>query len=86
MQSNPVLATIVEAVPALLGYVDTDERYRFNNAAYEQWFGRPASDVAGRHIREVLGDAVYAAITPHVRAALAGRRDSFDSTMTYRDG
>jgi PAS domain S-box-containing protein len=86
MQSNPVLATIVEAVPALLGYVDTDERYRFNNAAYEQWFGRPASEVAGRHIREVLGDAVYAAITPHVRAALTGRRVSFDSTMTYRDG
>ena len=86
MQSNPFLATIVEAMPALLGYVDADERYRFTNSAYERWFGRSTAQTIGRHIREVLGDAVYAAITPHVRAALDGQRVSFDSTLTYRDG
>jgi PAS domain S-box-containing protein len=86
MHSNTQLEFIIEAVPALIGYVDTDERYRFNNSAYEQWFGRPVADVTGRHVREVLGDAVYAAITPHVQAALSGRLVTFESAMVYGDG
>ncbi len=86
MQSNTRLEFIIEAVPALIGYVDTEERYRFNNHAYEQWFGRPVSDVVGRHVREVLGDAVYAVIAPHVRSALSGRLVTFESSLAYRDG
>ena len=86
MHSNTRLEFIVEAAPALIGYVDADERYRFNNSAYEEWFGCPTRDVAGRHIRDVLGEAVYTVIEPHVRAALAGRRVTFDAALTYRDG
>jgi len=86
MHSNTRLEFIIEAVPALIGYVGTDERYRFNNRAYEQWFGRPSSEAAGRHVREVLGDAVYAAIAPHVKAALSGRLVTFESSLAYRDG
>ena len=86
MRSDTRLGFIVEAVPALIGYVGTDERYRFNNVAYEQWFGRPVGDVVGRHIREVLGEAVYDAIAHHVREALAGRRVTFESALTYADG
>ena len=86
MRIDTRLGFIVEAVPALIGYVGTDERYRFNNVAYEQWFGRPVGDVVGRHIREVLGEAVYDAIAHHVREALAGRRVTFESALTYADG
>ncbi|MGH7388073.1 MAG: ATP-binding protein [Candidatus Rokuibacteriota bacterium] len=86
MHSNTQLEFIIEAVPALIGYVDREERYRFNNHAYEQWFGHPVSEVAGRHLREVLGDEVYRAITPHVQAALSGRLVTFESSMLYRDG
>jgi PAS domain S-box-containing protein len=86
MHSNTRLEFIVEAVPALIGYVDADERYRFHNSAYEQWFGPPARDIGGRHVRDVLGDAVYEIIAPHVRAALGGRRVTFESALPYRDG
>jgi PAS domain S-box-containing protein len=86
MHSNTQLEFIIESVPALIGYVDADERYRFNNSAYQQWFGCPPSEIAGRPVREVLGEAAYAVIAPHVRTALAGRLVSFESSMTYRDG
>ena len=86
MRSHTRLEFIVEAVPALIGYVGTDERYRFNNGAYEQWFGLPTGAIVGRHLREVLGEAVYAAIAPHVRAALAGQHVTFESRLTYGDG
>src|SRR5215510_8342254 len=86
MHSNTRLEFIIEAVPALIGYVDTEERYRFNNSAYEQWFGRPISEVVGRHVREVLGDEVYAVIAPHIGSALSGHLVSFESSLAYRDG
>ena len=39
MDIRPPLAFILEAVPALVGYVGPDERYRFTNEAYARWFG-----------------------------------------------
>jgi PAS domain S-box-containing protein len=86
MHSDTRLEFIIEAVPALIGYVGADERYRFNNSAYQQWFGRPLAGVAGRHVREVLGEAVYAVIAPYIRTALSGRPVTFESEMVYGDG
>jgi PAS domain S-box-containing protein len=86
MHSNTRLEFIIEAVPALIGYVDADGCYRFNNSAYTQWFGRPVAAVAGRHVREVLGEEVYAVIAPHIRTVLSGRPVTFESKMAYGDG
>jgi PAS domain S-box-containing protein len=86
MQSDSRLDFIVEAVPALIGYIGPDERYRFTNSTYTEWFGRPAAELVGRHIREVLGEAAYVAIVPHVQAALAGRLVTFESSLAYADG
>ena len=86
MPSHTRLEFIIEAVPALIGYVDVDERYRFNNLAYQDWFGRPVEEFVGRTIRDVLGDVAYAAVASHVRSALAGRLVTFESELTYRDG
>jgi PAS domain S-box-containing protein len=86
MPSHTRLEFILEAVPALIGYVDVDERYRFNNLAYQEWFGRPVEEFVGRTVRDVLGDVAYAAVASHVRSALAGRRVTFESELTYRDG
>jgi PAS domain S-box-containing protein len=84
--SDPRLQFIVDAVPALVAYVDSEERYRFNNYAYEQWFGRPRSEVYGRTVREILGEEAYASALPHVRAALAGRLVTFEDSLLYPDG
>ena len=86
MHSHTQLEFIVEAVPALIGYVDVDERYRFNNLVYQDWFGRPVEEFVGRTVRDVIGDVAYATVAPHVRAALAGRLVTFESELTYRDG
>ncbi len=86
MHSHTQLEFIVEAVPALIGYVDLDERYRFNNLVYQDWFGRPVEEFVGRTVRDVIGDVAYATVAPHVRAALAGRLVTFESELTYRDG
>jgi PAS domain S-box-containing protein len=80
------LQFIVDAVPALIAYVDSEERYRFNNHAYEEWFQRPPSEVLGRTVREVVGEEAYAAALPRVRAALAGQLVTFEESLLYPGG
>src|SRR5262245_13862102 len=61
---------IMDTAPALLSYVDAEGRYRFNNHAYETWFGHPRHEVTGRHMRDVLGEAAWAVVGPKIEAAL----------------
>jgi PAS domain S-box-containing protein len=80
------LRLITNAIPALIAYVDKDHYYRFNNQTYETWFGQRPSDLMDRHVREVLGEAAYEAVLPHMKQALSGQRVSFESQIPYRRG
>jgi len=84
--SEVELRALVDALPALLSYVDPDQRYRFVNGAYKDWFGHAANDIVGRSMNDVLGDAAYEAIKPRVEAALQGETVHFQTLARYRDG
>ena len=74
MHSHTRLEFIVEAVPALIGYVDPDERYRFNNLVYQDWFGRPVEEFVGRTVRDVIGDVAFRRTPPRDARTSPGRR------------
>jgi PAS domain S-box-containing protein len=80
------LRLITNALPVLIAYVDKHHYYRFNNQTYESWFGRPATTVMGKHVREVLGEAAYEAVLPYMEQALSGQRVSYESQIPYREG
>jgi PAS domain S-box-containing protein len=71
------LRTITDNVPALIGYIDAEQRFRFNNLAYENWYQRPRGEITGRVVREVIGEAAYREVRPHLERALAGGRITF---------
>ncbi|MGQ0559767.1 MAG: PAS domain-containing protein, partial [Sphingosinicella sp.] len=75
-----------DVLPVLVSYVDAEGRYLYNNKTYEAWFGRNRREMWGRHMREVLGEAAYEQLRPHIARALAGKRVSVDSEIPYRDG
>lgn len=79
-QQDRYLRLITDAVPALIAFIDTNQRYRFVNAAYEPWFGRPRYDILGRTLREVLGPT-YDQVRTHVIAALQGEPQRFELTV-----
>lgn len=81
-----LLEMAVEAVPALLSYIDRDLRYRFNNRAYEVWFGHPRQEVYGRTMEEVLGSAAFAEVRPHAEAAVRGEHVRYERRVPYRTG
>jgi diguanylate cyclase (GGDEF)-like protein/PAS domain S-box-containing protein len=76
------LGMITDNTPALISYVDANERYRYVNATYREWFGRAPEEVQGRTMREVLGEA-YAPREPHIREALDGKEASFDLPIVH---
>jgi diguanylate cyclase (GGDEF)-like protein/PAS domain S-box-containing protein len=81
-ESEARLRTVADALPMRVAYIDADERYRFNNLAYERGFGRPRDELHGQTVRALLGDAAYRTIEPHIRAALRGEAVTFQSEMS----
>ncbi len=86
-QRETELRLVTNSVPALISFIDADQRYRFTNQGYEEWFARPAvGDIYGKHIQEVVGEATYAEIRPYVEQVLAGEQVTFERQVLYKDG
>ncbi|MBW4691035.1 MAG: PAS domain S-box protein [Lyngbya sp. HA4199-MV5] len=85
-ESEKQLRLITNALPVLISYVDAEERYRFNNQAYEQWFGYSWTTLQGQSLKDVLGEAAYQTIKPHVETALSGQEVAYESAVPYKDG
>ncbi len=78
------LASLADALPALVAFVDLEQRYRYVNAGYEKWFGRPAAEFIGRTVREVMPDAeAWQTVGPHLGRALAGEAVQFRTHLNY---
>ncbi len=77
---------IADNVPVLLAYVDSERHYRFANKQYRQWFGLAPTDIIGRRLGEVIGEAAYEMVQPYVMAALSGQPVSFEIAAPYRYG
>ncbi|UBF30489.1 PAS domain S-box protein (plasmid) [Kovacikia minuta CCNUW1] len=85
-QREAELRLITNAVPVLIAFVDVEQRYRFNNQKYEEWFGQPAAEVKGKYLWEVLGQAAYETIRPAVEQVLAGQEVTFEQRIPYKKG
>ena len=80
------LGALVDAIPALVSAVDPTFVYRFVNRSYSEWFGRPAAEIVGRHMADVLGADTFAFIKPKLQATLAGETVNYEATLPYRTG
>ncbi len=86
LESAAQVRLIADAMPALISYIGPDRIFRFANRMYERWFEIPASAVAGRHVRDVLGEEAYTFIAPRLERALKGERVFFEQEMPYDTG
>jgi PAS domain S-box-containing protein len=61
----------------MLAYWDSEQRCRFANRTYENWFGAPPEGLFGVHMRDILGP-VYALNLPYIEAAFRGEPQEFE--------
>jgi PAS domain S-box-containing protein len=85
-QAYDRLSRLMDKLPALISYADLEHHYRANNLAYENWFGLSRNDVIGRHVRDVLGEVIYAEIKPHIEKALSGNKVTYETIIDLKDG
>jgi PAS domain S-box-containing protein len=84
--SEEKLRQIADHLPALVAYVDADQRYRFNNRAYETWIGRTPESLYGLHLWDAVGIPAYERTRPYIEAALAGERTGHEWWAPFRTG
>lgn len=77
---------MLDALPALVGYWDSDLRNRMANAVSVEFFGKPPEELRGLHIRELLGEDAYRRNLPHIEDALGGEAQQFDSEFQTPSG
>ena len=85
-RSEEQLRLITNALPVLISYVDRQRCYRFNNQAYEDWFGKSPTEIYGCHMRDVLGKDFYQRIRKQVNAALGGRIVTYENELLTQEG
>lgn len=86
VKSEQRLRLITNALPVFIAYVDSDQRYRFNNDAYKTWFGVSPEEASGRTIQEVVGESFYKSVIPYVERALSGERILFTHDFELNEG
>jgi diguanylate cyclase (GGDEF)-like protein/PAS domain S-box-containing protein len=78
------LRIITDNLPALVGHVDTGERFTFVNAQLCESLGRGPEAILGHTMPAVLGWRVYNEIRPHVQVALRGEHVAFEVEREFR--
>lgn len=80
--SEKRLRTITDNVPAMIGYIDAEERYRFCNTGYRTILNIDPQSMIGRTVRDVYGDTAYERMRSRLHLALSGERVSFERPLT----
>ena len=85
-RSEEQLRLIANGLPVLIAYVDNRQIYRFNNEAYQTWFGLSPTKIYGCHLREVHGEEEYQKVQKQVETALSGKLVRYENDITFQDG
>jgi PAS domain S-box-containing protein len=84
-ESERMIRTVTDHLPALVGYWDADMRCRFANKPYCDWLERSSSDIVGRHMRELVDEEQIAEVQTYLDGVLRGERQFFERRL-HRKG
>jgi diguanylate cyclase (GGDEF)-like protein len=75
------LRMIADSLPALVAYIDAQQRYVFHNSYYRNVPGVQVGRMVGRTMREVLGAEIYLLVGDQVEAVLSGKAVTFERAL-----
>ena len=77
-ENRETIARTANSVPALIAFVDTEQRYRYVNQKYADVYGVTQAEITGRPVQDVLTPSTYKLIQPFLRSALQGEPQEFE--------
>ena len=76
-ENEALLRAFTDEIPMLVTVIDREERYRFVNRMFEEWFGIRRDEAIGRRVIEVIGAAEYERVRAGIAEAMSGTLVSF---------
>ena len=77
--------SLLDNAPALISRGDLNFRYLVANKQYEEWFGRPVSELIGRHVSDVVGIESWNQIKGEYEAMVqSGEPRVFDAYIKHK--
>ncbi|WP_229503778.1 PAS domain-containing protein [Massilia putida] len=80
-ESERMIRTVTDHLPALVGYWDADLRCRFANKPYRDWLERDPDDIVGRSMAELVDEDQIAEVRPYLDGVLRGERQFFERRL-----
>ncbi|MFQ5785867.1 MAG: ATP-binding protein, partial [Alphaproteobacteria bacterium] len=85
-ENEALFRLVTDALPVFIAYVDTTLRYRFINRCGTEWNAQPRRKIIGQRVGDVVSEATYRKIAPHMRTVLTGENCTFEDEISSRDG
>ena len=79
-ESAEKLRLFTDNVPSMTVSYDENLRCTFANRRYAEFFGISATDIVGKHLREIVGEGHWREIERHFAHALAGHPTTYQRT------
>jgi PAS domain S-box-containing protein len=84
LEQERFLRTVPDNIPALIAYVDREQRYRFANATYLNTLDADPDRIVGKTLRQTLAPEVFGALAPHIGAVLRGEKVHVEQAYPVR--
>ncbi|MDQ3726149.1 MAG: PAS domain-containing protein [Actinomycetota bacterium] len=80
------IQAMLNALPAMVGYWDSDLRNRMANDVHADFFGKSPREIRGKHMRDLVGPKLFDENRRFVEGALAGERQLFHPEIVTPSG
>jgi PAS domain S-box-containing protein len=73
----------MDTLPELIGFIDRDLKYKFNNASYEKWFGSKVESLCDTKVSDLLGSH-FKKLKPFFEQTLDGEIVEISSPVYFK--
>ena len=80
------LRQVIDAIPTPMVYCDAEGCYRYVNQAFVDYIGRPADQIIGRTVRDLLGEDRWNVFMPSLDRVRAGESLAVERLIRFADG
>lgn len=85
-ESEAHLQLLRDTVPAMIFYLDMEQRYVTYNSIFMSWFSVGKHEAIGKTVREFLGEAAYERAFAHLEIAYGGKQEKYEIFAPSRMG
>lgn len=85
-ESEAHLQLLRDTVPAMIFYLDEEQRYCSYNSVFMEWFFVGQTEALGKTVREFIGEAAYAKTRAHLEVAYGGKQEKYEMFAPSRTG